>query len=289
MSVFAGVDIGGTFTKVGVRGEKFCSVRFETPHDKEALNKRIAYEINLLSPHIDGVGIAVPGAVVSGCARFLPNLDIAPFDGHELSKVLCAPTLIVNDGNAAAYGESKESGCDNIVLISLGTGVGGGIVIDGKPYDGAGGAGEIGHMVISAGGRKCGCGLRGCLEAYASATALVTSYKQRTGKDVKGAKEVFELSDKGDEAAQNAVKELLDFLSIGIINLCNIFRPQAIIIGGGVANRSDLIDGVRDRCEKFDYGYKFAPVPLILRAKLKDDAGVIGAIELIKNKVEEGT
>lgn len=289
MNVYAGVDIGGTFTKVGIRNDKDKIIKFPTPRDRTELNDRIVSAVRSQSDKIAGVGIACPGAVKGGRAEFIPNLDIAPFDGSEISSGLNAPALVINDGDAASYGESVSLGLDDAVMITLGTGVGGGIVIGGKLYEGRGCAAEIGHMVISAFGRKCSCGMNGCLEAYASATALVSAYKERAGEAAKDvdAKGVFELSDCGNTAAAAAVEEYFDYLSIGIINLCNIFRPQAIIIGGGVSNRSDLVPRIRVRMEKSHYGYKFAPVPLILRANLGENAGVIGAIELIKNKIEE--
>ncbi len=280
---FFGVDIGGTFTKIGA-SEQGQIRSFATPKTRSELIGKIVEQIRSFDLPIDGVGLAVPGAVIGGVCGYAPNLDIiVPFDGHEVAEALNAPVAVINDGDAAAYGESKAGSFDDMVLLTLGTGVGGGVVLGGKLYFGQGGAFEIGHMVIDAFGRKCGCGMRGCFEAYASASALVDSYNRRTGKSLSGAKEVFALSDGGDEAAVAAVEEFIDYLAIGVINLCNIFRPEAIIIGGGVSQRDDLIGGVKRRCEQANFGYKNLPVPLILKAR--DNAGVIGAVEFIKNKV----
>lgn len=280
MSVYAGVDIGGTFTKVGAN-EKFVS--FDTPKNRSELINKIVEVIRELCPDVRGVGIACPGAVKDGRAEFIPNLAIAPFDGKEISSVLKVPVRVVNDGDAAAFGESLSLNKSDVVMLTLGTGVGGGIIIGGKLYEGSGCAGEIGHMVICAGGRKCSCGMNGCLEAYASASALLAS---ADGK-FSSAKEVFDAADMGDQLAVGAVEEYIFYLSLGVVNLCNIFRPQVIIIGGGIGSRADLPDRIVKNCERLNYGYKFAPKPLIIRARLGDNAGVVGAAELIKNEIEE--
>ena len=306
MRVFAGVDIGGTATKVGVMGAELKSTVFATPQSERELIDGITEAVLLLSGGaiIGGVGIGCPGAVTpDGKVKYMPNLHIENFDvANLLSKKLSTVVAVTNDANAAALGECRQSGLTNAVMLTLGTGVGSGIVIDGRIYEGyAGEAAELGHMIIEAGGRKCGCGMKGCLEAYASASALIESTKDamKANKDSEMWRLCPDISDVtgklafdgerlGDRAASEVVARYVKYLAIGIVNICNIFRPQAVIIGGGVSNQGEnLLSRLRAELDKCDYGYKFAPRPQILRASLGEYAGLYGAIAMIKNKVEE--
>lgn len=287
-------------TKVGVLGDSFECTSFVTPKDARLLNEQIVSTIKSLTSRLDGVGIACPGAASKGLVKFMPNLPIGEYDGRAIGEALGVPFVVTNDGNAAALGESIYGGYSDSVMLTLGTGVGGGIVMGGKLYEGYEGyAGELGHMIVCAGGRECGCGMRGCLEAYVSATALI----RRTAEEMKkcpdslmwrfagiedvNARIAIEAEKLGDEAAGRVIDEYLNYLTVGIINICNIFRPRAIILGGGISNWEALPYRLKERCEKLEYGYKFAPKPHIIRAKLGSYAGMYGAIELIKNKVEE--
>lgn len=305
MRIYAGVDIGGTTIKVGVMSDKLDKITFATPHSADELIDKITDAIKELSSgELCGIGVGCPGAVDRrGVIDYMPNIDIFDLDiATLLSKRLNTVVCVTNDANAAALGECRRLGLSDAVMLTLGTGVGSGIVIDGKIFEGyCGKAAEIGHMIIEAGGRKCGCGLNGCFEAYASSSALIAQTKEAMKKnshslmwklcsdinEVSGAL-AFDAERLGDETATFVIKEYVGFLSIGILNICNIFRPQAIIIGGGVSNQDEnLIGRVRSECEKLNYGYKKAPHPLILRASLGDNAGLYGAIEFIKDKVEE--
>ncbi|MCH5164611.1 MAG: ROK family protein [Clostridiales bacterium] len=302
----AGVDIGGTTTKVGVLGDKFESVSFSTPHSSDLLIGSIAEAITELSygEQIAGVGVGCPGAVdLNGEVKFMPNLQIKGFNVAKLlSERLKTKVVVTNDANAAALGECERGGFTDAVMLTLGTGVGSGIVIGGKIYEGPlGSAAELGHMIICADGRKCGCGMSGCLEAYASASALIkrtveamnlhkNSFMWELCPDINevDGKVAFEAEKLSDKAAAEIIAEYVKFLGIGIINICNIFRPQAIIIGGGVSNQGEnLLARVREFCKKSHYGYRFAPQPQILKARLGSNAGLYGAIAMIKYKVEE--
>ncbi len=306
MRPFAGVDIGGTMTKVGVLGENFESASFCTPHDKDRLILEICKEILKLShgKTLEGVGVGCPGAVdPNGKVDFMPNLDFEDFDiGALLKRELQTNVAVTNDANAAALAECKRNDFSDAVMLTLGTGVGSGIIIGGKIYEGANGkAAELGHMIIEADGRRCGCGMKGCLEAYASASALIAQTKRAMEADrssfmwelcpdinaVDG-KVAFEAEKLGDRAAKEVVEEYIKYLGTGIINICNIFRPEAVIIGGGVSNQGEYLLGrLRNFCLAREYGYKNAPHPQIIKARLGSLAGLYGAIELIKYKSEE--
>ena len=208
------------------------------------------------------------------------------------------PVKIVNDASSAALGEAKfgsGKNYENIVMITLGTGVGGGIIIDGKLYDGLGGTGaQLGHSVIRYNGRQCGCGRRGCLEAYASATALIKPANIQKAKHPKSklnqirdieAKDVFELAREGDALAKKLVKEYITYLSEGLLNLCNEFRPDIILLSGGVANEGDyLVSRIEKYMKRHNYGYVNAPRVPVTLASLGYDSGKIGAATLIFDK-----
>lgn len=306
MKIFAGVDIGGTMTKVGVLGGNFESTSFVTPRSKERLINEISGAVTELchGKAITGVGVGCPGAVsADGKVDYMPNLDFVDFDIACLLKdALSTKVCVTNDANAAALAECKRNDFSDAVMLTLGTGVGSGVIIGGKIYEGANGkAAELGHMIIEADGRRCGCGMNGCLEAYASASALIAQTKKAMKADrssfmwelcpdinaVDG-KVAFEAEKLGDKAAKEVVEDYIKYLGTGIINICNIFRPEAVIIGGGVSNQGEYLLGrVRNFCLAREYGYKNAPHPQIIKARLGSLAGLYGAIELIKYKSEE--
>ena len=206
---------------------------------------------------------------------------------------------VENDANAAAWGEAvagAAKGTKNSVMITLGTGVGGGIVIDGKLFGGFNGiAGELGHIVIEYDGKPCSCGRRGCWEAYSSATGLINMTKEklaeceRTGRKtlmtdliakkgkVSGVT-AFDAMRQGDEAGKEVVDMYLGYLSCGLTNMVNIFQPEVISIGGGVSNEGQsLVDAVLPTIRKEQYGGNLPPLTDIRIATLKNDAGIIGA------------
>ena len=311
--IVIGVDVGGTSIKGGAINDKGQVLdEFVLGIDRlakpEVTFGELADAINeFIKEHhyeeiISGVGLGIPGLIdkETGIVASSPNMPLwLNFNIKEfLSSRLGLPIKIVNDASAAALGEARfGSGKEfnYLVMFTLGTGVGGGIVfnkqlIDGNKSQGA----QLGHSIIVLNGRKCNCGRRGCLESYASATALSNQTRimmrqypnsllhacaKEAGKI--NAKVAFMAARRGDEAGKKLVTEYVMYLSEGILNYCNIFRPDVVVLSGGVANEGDyLINRVRDYIERRDYGYKNSPKVVIKQAELGYDAGKIGAASL---------
>lgn len=308
-----GVDIGGTSIKgaaITDKGEILdrFSLKMDRLAEPEVTYGKMCDEIERFlkdksyKNKIAGIGLGVPGILdrANGIVKSSPNMPkwinfkITDF----VQKRLNLPVKIVNDASSAALGEAKfgsGKNYQNIVMITLGTGVGGGIIIDRKLYDGLGGTGaQLGHSVIRYNGRQCGCGRRGCLEAYASATALIKQANIQKNKYLESklnqisdieAKDVFELAREGDALAKKLVKEYITYLSEGLLNLCNEFRPDIILLSGGVANEGDyLVSRIEKYMKKHNYGYVNAPRVPVTLASLGYDSGKIGAATLIFDK-----
>ena len=204
------------------------------------------------------------------------------------------PCRLSNDANCAALAEQVAGaavGHDNVVLITLGTGVGGGIIIGGKIYDGMRGAGaELGHTLLVLDGEPCTCGRRGCWEAYSSATALIRQARQAAAEHpeslLAGAEEitgktVFDAADRGDETANAVVDRFCDYLGAGVTNIVNALAPEVILIGGGISRQGErLLAPVRRYVEKNCFGGPEGAIPIIAAARLGNDAGIIGAAAL---------
>lgn len=254
MKYAIGIDIGGTKISVtlGTSNGKILvrkKILTKTRSGSKTCVREIMESVGLLirdsknaGRKILGIGIGAPGAVNSkkGILPRSPNLPGwagIPLCGL-IKKKFGLPVSIANDANAAAVGEAVFGAgkkLDHFIYITISTGVGGGIVIDGRLYEGAGFvAGEIGHMTVVPGGKKCRCGHRGCLEAYASGTAIADSYSAFKKKKVLGAKEVGTAVREGDTFALRSYEEAAYYLGIGLANLMNILNPEAIVIGGGV-------------------------------------------------------
>ena len=266
MKYYVGIDLGGTFIKAGVVDENYnilakASVASEVDGNDEGLADRIAKaagmamsELGLSISDISSVGVGTPGAVDSenGVVVYANNLGFrnTPL-GKYLEDRLHTSVYLENDANVAAYGETlagAAAGYKDVVVITLGTGVGGGIIIDGKIYTGFNGfAGELGHMVIQYGGRQCTCGRKGCIEAYASATGLINMTKEAmqahpdsalwkvapTLEDVNG-KTAYDGMRMGDKVACEVVDTYQNYLGAGLTNYVNIFQPEVLLIGGGI-------------------------------------------------------
>ena len=246
-----------------------------------------------------GVGIGCPGLIDSknGTVVFSGNLNIKNYPlANSLSDALGTEVKITNDANAAALGEAKFGAgkkYSDSILITLGTGVGGGIVIDGKLFEGGNSAGtEIGHTVIVEGGESCTCGRKGCFEAYASATALIRQtqramndnknsrmWEKYTPETVTG-KTAFDYAE-SDAAARAVVDSYIKYLACGIINLANVFRPQVVMLGGGVSEQKEkLTNPLQKILDKEVFaGQTYAPVKIIT-ASLGNRAGAFGAAAL---------
>lgn len=309
-----GIDIGGMSIKIGLvddNGNILKKSVIKTTGSVDDIVYNIAEQINeiLASCNIEekdllGIGVGCPGAVSSkeGVIDYMPNLSWSNVPLVDLLKKFFNTKIVIsNDANVAALAEAKygvSKDVDNSIMFTLGTGVGGGIIIDRKLYEGLGSKGaELGHVTLFLGGKPCSCGRNGCVECYVSATALIGQTKEAMIDDpnslmwglvdnnienVNG-ETAFKGEKLGDLTAKKVVDNYIMYLSESMMNMFNVFRPDMFVIGGGISNQGEsLIEKIRDYCEKFDYGYKKAPRPLIKIAKFKNDAGIIGASALIK-------
>lgn len=251
---------------------------------------------------IFGVGVGVPGIIDStnGIVTFSNNLKWKDFPLKKmLEEGLGLPVKITNDANAAALAEAKFGSGNNynsFLMVTLGTGIGSGIFVDGKLYEGNLGKGaEFGHSLLVMDGRECSCGRRGCLEAYASATALVkdATKMMEQHKDSKmwdylnkyngvmNAKIPFDAARDNDPYANIVIDLYVKYLSEGLINYFNIFRPEAVILSGGIAEQGEfLVSKIRDYCRKNDYGLKLCPPVDIVKSSVGYNSGKIGAASL---------
>jgi len=254
MKYAIGIDIGGTKISLVLGTEKGKilarrEVLTRTGSGTSACVKELISNLRALMlqscvppQKILGIGVGCPGAVdaAKGVLPRSPNLPgwaRLPLR-RLLQKATGLPVFLANDANAAALGEQffgAGKRAQHLVYVTVSTGVGGGIIVDGKLYAGAGSvAGEIGHVSIVPEGKKCACGKRGCLEAYASGTAIAEYYREAKKKKVSGAKEVGLAFRLGDRAAAASYRKAAYYLGIGLANLMNVLNPEVIVIGGGV-------------------------------------------------------
>ena len=308
------IDIGGTSMKGAlVDRQGHLSSRFVVPvvpgeEQESALDRLIASAKESLQSlsegdRVIGIGCGVPGGIntFAGVCDYASNLGWKNLSvARILSDKLSLPCKIDNDANAAMLGEiqfGQEKAYRNAILLTLGTGIGGGIFVNGQLYVGNEGKGaEIGHMVIVAGGIPCPCGRKGCFETYASATALTREAKkaieahpeslmaEEVRKGVKiDAALPFECAKKGDEVAQQVVDQYIEYLGVGCLNLIDIFRPEVIVLSGGVSKQGENLRQPLERyLEKFGYGFGVdkAPKVDIKISRLGADIGIYGAAAL---------
>ncbi len=313
MKYYVGIDLGGTNIVAGVVDEKYniiakASTKTNCPRPEKEIAEDMAKmaveavkNADLTLDDIEWIGIGTPGIANSstGVIEYSNNLGfkdtpmvkyITEFIGRKDT-----PVFIENDANAAAYGEyvaGAAKGAKNAVCITLGTGVGGGIIIDGKIYAGSNFAGaEIGHTVIEVDGAQCSCGRKGCFEAYSSATGLIRMSKEAmeqfpesimnkmaAEKGKVTARTSFDAMRAGDKAAKDVVDKYIKYLAAGITNTINIFQPDVLCIGGGVCNEGDpLLLPVKELVKKEVYTRNSPKNCEIVIAKLGNDAGIIGA------------
>lgn len=306
MKYYAGVDLGATYLKCGIiAGDGTLLCREKIPTGKERAAEEIAADTMRLvcalaqraNVTLSGVGIGAPGTVDSqnGVVVYSNNLrwNNVPL-AQAVQNGVNAPVFAVNEANAAALGEQfcgAGKPYRDVVFLTLGTGIGSGI--DGKLYEGNKSAGaEIGHTVISLGGEKCTCGRRGCFEAYASAAALIrqtvramkrhseTAMWAVAGGDLDAVdgKTSFVAMRQGDKTAETVVGNYVEYLSEGIANLCNEFRPEAVLLGGGIGAEGETLlrPLMQAVAQKIYGGAEYAPVE-ILQATLGGEAGMYGA------------
>lgn len=309
---YLGVDLGGTNIAVGLLNEKselICKESIPTlrerPYeeiikDLSNLCLKVIKDNNLEVKDIESIGVGSPGTCDSKQGIVVYSNNIA-FENTplctEIQKYIDLPVFLENDANCAALGEAVKGaafGYKNSITITLGTGVGGGVLVDGKILSGAFfGGGELGHHVIVSGGELCTCGRNGCWEAYASATALIRDTKiaairyplSKISDEVNGdfnlisAKTIFDVAEKGDEIAAEVINQYLHYIAEGIVNMINIFQPEIIVIGGGVCAQGEKILLPIEACvKKLSYGGNLKTKLAI--AELGNDAGIIGAAML---------
>lgn len=316
---YVGVDIGGTNLKAGLVDEN--GVLLATQKMKVAsiadddglawtvasLVQELAHTVNISVSDVASVGVGVPGTVEirSGSINYTCNLPLRNVPLRKLfHRYLSIPLYIENDANCAALAEFLVgAGRDSkrFVTITLGTGVGAGIVHNGKIYHGANGmAGEVGHMVIQRGGLPCPCGRHGCWEQYASATALkrmtaaaLTAHPHSILAQVVAENEgrvsgqsAFIAARRGDPVGQQVCDEYVDYLACGVVNVVNIFQPDTLAIGGGVSNEAEeqLLLPVQQRVARESIPCGRDRRTRIVKAELGNRAGIIGAALLGKNK-----
>ena len=295
-----GIDIGGTDTKIGlvdVHQKLIDAVCIPTEAEKpvkEVIQKVGERALELLEKNgipMDqcvGAGIGVPGTVdrKAGVVRYSNNIrweEVRLAD--EIGKYLPIPVEIANNADCAALGEAVAGAgkeCSDVVMLTLGTGVGGGIILDGEIYEGRGmGGSELGHMVIVENGEPCTCGRRGCLEAYVSITALKREAYRTAGKEM-DQEEIFALAEQGDPGMKKVVEAYIRRLGLGIVNIVNIFRPQLVLLGGDIPKQGEsLLSPLRRIVEEECFGRDKGDVPEIEEAILGREAGMIGAAGLV--------
>lgn len=315
---YIGIDLGGTNIAAGIVDENYKIVaKGSVPTGAERDGKlvikdmadlcaKLVSDAGLKFDDIEYAGIASPGTVnpETGYIEYANNLNFKDFPIAEIlmSYIPVKKVYVENDANAAAKGEAvagAAKGVSDAVMITLGTGVGGGIIIDGKVYSGFNHAGgELGHTVIEYNGRPCSCGRHGCWEAYSSATGLInmtrekldeckasgrktlmTDFVEKEGK-VSG-KTAFAAMKQGDEAGAEVVDMYISYLACGITNMINTFMPEILVIGGGICNEGDnLLVPLNNKIDGETYGVNATRKTQIKTAVLGNDAGIIGAAVL---------
>ena len=320
MKYRVGIDLGGTNIKAGVVDETYwivgtahCKTAMPRPAaailaDMARMARQAVENAGLTMDDVLCVGVGSPGTAnpVSGVVEYSCNLDFEQVPVcSELEKLLSKPVYLENDANAAAFGEAlagAAKGSKSCVCITLGTGVGGGIIIDGKIYGGFNFAGaELGHIVIMVDGEPCACGRRGCWESYASATALVrqTRRAMEANPDSKmweiagslgnvDGRTAFDGMRADDPSAKEVVKNYIKYIACGLVNVINIFQPEVLCIGGGICKEGDaLLRPIEEYIAAERYSKFCVNQTRLCVATLGNDAGIIGAAFLDQSGVEE--
>jgi glucokinase len=303
-----GVDVGGTKIAAAVvtpEGEVLNEVRYPSSGPKERLLSSMARSVNEVRDgfEVGGVCLAVPGTVSTEENKIIDAPNLHAIEGiplkDELEERTGLTTTVENDANAAAWGEFRfgaGSEVSHLIFITLGTGVGGGVISHGVLLRGAQGAGgEMGHITIQATGPRCGCGNHGCLEALASGTAIARRAREVASEEPDSAlgqlaveravlgEDVAGLARQGDEAAISVLRETGVWLGIGLAGFVNVFNPEVIAIGGGAARAGDLILDAARHEVRLRAMSPSRDLVKIKEATLGADSGVLGAAALARN------
>ena len=293
-----GIDIGGTSIKIGLIQDGQIIAKVEKPTNAFDLIKQIETETTeiilsnkLTLNDISGIGVGCPGVIIGG--KVIESANLKLFD-CDLTSILVeffgVPVVVKNDADMATLAEHRFGagvGAKNMLMLTIGTGVGGGIIINNEIYEGNGGAGELGHITYVKDGIECNCGRKGCYEKYVSAMALSNRAKEimlnmenniPLRDDLVYASDLSDKYDEGDKCAIKIVDEYVEDFANLVLSLCNNFRPEKIVIGGGICHAPKIIGMMADRCKMYNYGYKGSPAVQIVRAKLGNNAGILGAV-----------
>ncbi len=311
MKFSAAIDLGGTNIGIGIVSEEGelvfkTSVPVEDNKNPEALLAQMAEGTKLCIEEsgrslsdIEFVGVGIPGlcAGKKGPVILAANINWHNIDAVSfLEEKIGLPVYLGNDADCAALGE-YHSGSGNqyesLVMITLGTGIGGGVVIGGKLFPGCNHfGGELGHIPMVHGGVQCGCGKKGCFEVYGSANALKRETREAAeanpdsyiwemcegNLDNIGGRTAFDAADEGDETAKAVVEQYIDYLADGISGIINIFRPEVVVVGGGVSNQgASLFDPLNEKVSKLCVANETIEAPKVIKASLGNNAGIIGA------------
>ena len=303
-----GIDVGGTNLKAGlVDGDGKILTVCRTPVGRFASGQDFARTLAELAlkaaaqggvrpGKLECVGIGIPGAVREGQVLYTCNLPLRDVPLSDwFRETLDVPVYLGNDADCAAVGEAlcgAGRGIRNFLLVTLGTGIGAGLILSGRLHTGCGMAGEVGHMVTHLGGHACTCGRRGCWEQYASATGLIrrteeemaafprsllhTVARENGGVDGRTA---FQAAEKGDQPALRVCREYAEELGCGLVNLINLLHPERVAIGGGVAAAPEslLLQPLREIVTRESYARHGGVIPAVVRAQMGNDAGIVGA------------
>lgn len=319
-----GIDLGGTFIKAGIvrdNTEIISSLSMPTP-ESHLPEDTIASIVNIIDemrnlPEVageecEGVGIGSPGTVdvVTGDVLYSNNFgwnNIVCF-GREIAGRCGLTVQVANDADVAALGQWIYSGADkskNTILITIGTGIGSGIVSGGRLYSGLhSGAIEAGHIIVKSGGRKCSCGARGCLESYCSVSSLIKTVNSKVSKAIKKSRDesleselcqmvlngkeldgkaIMDCYRKGDVIACKAVNKLMKYLGDGLVSITNVFRPDIIYIGGGFSESFGIMEQyLNDYVATHSFAGSHGYIPKIMKAECGNEAGIYGAAYLAK-------
>jgi len=308
--LYIGIDVGGTNLKAGLVNDDGAILAvariplgvFQGPErfaeTLAGLAREVMTQQGVSVEEIAWVGIGIPGAVSGGEVLYTANIPMSNVPLEKLFRQhLDIPVLLGNDADCAAVAEwtcGAGRGMKNFLVATLGTGLGGGMILNGRLHTGMGAGGEIGHIVICEGGAPCNCGRRGCWEAYASATGLIRLTEEAMEKHpesllhtlaaengVEG-RTAFQAAEQGDKTALDVCWDYARYLASGLVSMINILHPEAVALGGGVAAAPEelLLQPVREIVARECYARHTNQVPHILRAEMGNDAGIIGAAML---------
>ena len=306
-----GIDVGGTNLKAGLVDAQYriaavekMPLRWESPEkfaaDLAALSNGLIAQKGIAREEVAAIGVGLPGQVDPTGTVVVRTVNI-PIRNLPLADLIRrqweVPIFLGNDADCAALGEFyhfEDRSIKNLILVTLGTGIGTGVILNGKIHRGVNGcAGEGGHMVIVSDGVLCTCGRRGCWERYSSASGLIRMTKEEMERCSDSAmwteaamdmervdgRTAFEAAKKGDAAAKRVVDQYIRYLADGVTNLINLLQPEVICIGGGLSNEDDayLLHPLQKRVEELRYDKDAPSHTQIVKAKLGNDAGIIGA------------